>query len=151
MPDFTIDDAIALAALAHAGQPDKGRPSLPYVTHPIRVMATFDDPILQMIAVLHDVVEDTPVTLDDLRAKGAPARVVDAVALLTHEDKSAPREDYLRRICTNADALAVKRADNADNSDPSRLALLDDDTAERLRAKYEADRRILFGQTQPPA
>ena len=102
-----------------------------------------DDPIRQMIAVLHDVVEDTPVTLDDLRDAGAPTRVVDAVALLTH-DKATERADYLRRIRTNPDALAVKLADNADNRDPERLARLDPETAERLRAKYEADRHILL-------
>ena len=143
MPDFTVDDAIAIAVRAHAGTSDKGRP-VPYVTHPVRIMATFDDPILQMIAVLHDVVEDSSITLDDLRAAGAPERVVAAVALLTH-DRSEPRGDYLRRIRTNPDALAVKLADNADNADPNRLALLDEATADRLRAKYEADRAILLG------
>jgi (p)ppGpp synthase/HD superfamily hydrolase len=143
MPTFTIDDAIALAATAHAGQRDKGRPSVPYVTHPIRIMATFDDPILQMIAVLHDVVEDSDVSLDDLRAAGAPERVIDAVALLTHTD-GEDRDAYLRRIHTNPDALAVKLADNADNSDPARLALLDALQADRLRAKYEHDRQILL-------
>jgi (p)ppGpp synthase/HD superfamily hydrolase len=62
--------AVAIAAAAHAGQWDKGRP-LPYVTHPARVMGRFDDPELQAVAVLHDVVEDTGLTLDDLRARGA--------------------------------------------------------------------------------
>ena len=145
MSEFTVDDAIVLAATAHAGQRDKGRPELPYLTHPMRLLATFDDdPIRQMIAVLHDVVEDTDITLDDLRRRGAPPRVVDAVALLTH-DKDEPRPEYLRRIRTNADALAVKLADNADNSNPERLALLDPTTAGRLRSKYEADRAILLG------
>lgn len=141
--EFTVDAARALAVAAHAGQPDKGRPDLPYVTHPFRIMATFQDPILQMIAVLHDVVEDSDVNLDDLRAAGAPERVVAAVALLTH-DKTEPRDAYLRRIRDKPDALAVKLADNADNSDPGRLALLSPEQASRLEAKYAADRAILL-------
>ena len=137
--EFTIETAMTIAIQAHKGQPDKGRPSLPYVTHPVRIMTTFDDPILQMIAVLHDVVEDTPLTLDDLRAAGAPERVVTAVALLTHAP-GEPRDDYLRRLRENPDALAVKLADNADNSDPSRLELLEPGKAAELRQKYADDR-----------
>src|SRR5688500_32635 len=122
-PPFDIQAAMTIAVSAHAGQWDKGRPTVPYVTHPMRIMATFDDPVLQLIAVLHDVVEDSPITLDDLAAAGAPERVLAAVALLTHR-KDEPRDDYLRRIRTNPDALAVKLADNVDNADPARLSLL---------------------------
>lgn len=137
---------MTIAIQGHRGQTDKGRPSLPYVTHPIRIMTTFDDPILQMIAVLHDVVEDTSVTLDQLRAAGAPDRVVTAVALLTHAP-GEPREDYLMRLRSNPDALAVKLADNADNSDPSRLELLDPAKATLFQEKYKKDRTILLGDT----
>lgn len=148
MPDtsdaFTANTAIAIAVAAHAGQWDKGRPTLPYITHPMRVMAAFDDPILQMIGVLHDVVEDSKVTIDDLVAAGAPERVVAAVELLTHR-RHQTRVEYLVRLRTNPDALAVKLEDNADNADPARLALLDPDQAARLEAKYASDRKILLG------
>lgn len=70
-PVFDVDAAIVLPPSAHAGQRDKGRPTVPYITHPLRVMVAFDDPELQQIAVLHDVVEDTRVTLEDLVAAGA--------------------------------------------------------------------------------
>ena len=141
---FDVDAAIVLAASAHAGQRDKGRPTLPYITHPLRVMAAFDDPELQQIAVLHDVVEDTPITLDDLAAAGASPRVVAAVDVLTHRPDE-PDDVYWARIATNPDARAVKLADIADNADEARLALLDRSRAERLRIKYATARAALGG------
>lgn len=144
-PDaFTIDDALVIAAHAHRGQRDKGRPAIPYLTHPIRVMSTFDDPTLQIIGVLHDVVEDSggEVTLETLAAAGAPARVIAALEAITHPDGES-NEDYWARVRVNPDALAVKQADIADNTDPKRLALLDAATADRLRAKYQAARSAL--------
>ncbi|MDQ3680225.1 MAG: phosphohydrolase [Actinomycetota bacterium] len=137
---FGVDAAICIAAWAHADKRDKGRPNLPYVTHPVRVMAAFDDPDLQAIAVLHDVVEDSlgtdrEVTLDDLAAVGASARVIDALRALTHLPGEG-NASYWGRVRTNPDAQAVKRADIADNNSEERLALLDPALAERLRAKY---------------
>lgn len=147
MPDpveFAIDDALVIAARAHRGQRDKGRPALPYLTHPIRVMSAFDDPTLQIIGVLHDAVEDSDgaVTLETLAAAGAPPRVVAALKAITHPDGES-NEDYWARVRANPDALAVKQADIADNTDPERLALLDAPTADRLRAKYQAARSAL--------
>lgn len=141
---FTVDDAIIVAAAAHHGQRDKGRGSQPYVTHPMRVLATFDDEVHQMIAVLHDAVEDShgQVTIESLRRLGAPAVVVDAVEALTHPSDE-PRPDYLTRVKANPNALAVKRADICDNCDETRLARLDPAMAEHYRAKYAADRRFL--------
>jgi guanosine-3',5'-bis(diphosphate) 3'-pyrophosphohydrolase len=144
---FDVDDAIVLAAQAHRGKRDKGRPNLPYVTHPLRVMSQFDDPILQMIAVLHDVVEDSPfgpypVTLDDLVQRGAPDRVVAAVEALTHGDGET-NADYWARAAANPDARTVKLADIDDNADENRLALLDPAAAHRLRDKYEKARAAL--------
>jgi hypothetical protein len=132
---FTIDDAIVIAAKAHREQRDKGRPNLPYVTHPLRVMAAFDDAELQMIAVLHDAVEDSALTLDDLADAGASPRVVSAIEALTHRDDE-PDESYWLRVRENPDALLVKLADVKDNSDPARLALLPPEVAARLEQKY---------------
>lgn len=142
---FTVDDAIALAARAHRGQRDAGNPALPYVTHPIRVMAAFSDPDRQMVAVLHDVVEDTPVTIEDLRAAGVTEDRLDAIDALTKRP-GEQLETYWDRVRANLIALDVKLADIGDNSDPERLAVLavtDPARAERLRAKYARARSYL--------
>lgn len=144
---FTVDDAIVLAVRSHHGQTDKGDPSLPYVLHPLRVMARFDDPALRMIAVLHDAVEDSgenghPVTLADLEAAGAPVRVLAGIASMTHPDDES-NEDYWARLRGNPDAVAVKNADIDDNTDPDRLALLDEAKRSRLIEKYRQARAAI--------
>ncbi|PPK69092.1 HD domain-containing protein [Actinokineospora auranticolor] len=130
---FTLEDAVRIARDAHEGQLDKaGRP---YIEHPLRVMSTLDGDHDRMTAVLHDVIEDTAVTADDLTAAGCPPEVVLAVeAISKHPDES--QQDYLTRVAANPMALRVKHADIADNSSPARLATLDEPTRERLRAKY---------------
>ncbi|MDX8050010.1 HD domain-containing protein [Lentzea sp. BCCO 10_0798] len=133
MPVFTLEDAITIATAAHDGQVDKsGRP---YIGHPLRVMASVTGEHEQMAAVLHDVIEDTPVTADDLLARGCPAAVVDAVVALSHLPEE-PQEDYLRRVAANPLALSVKRADISDNLSPARIARLEEATQDRLKAKY---------------
>ncbi|SDP59412.1 HD domain-containing protein [Lentzea jiangxiensis] len=137
---FTLEDAVAIATSAHEGQVDKsGRP---YIGHPLRVMASVSGEHEQMAAVLHDVIEDTPVTADDLLARGCPPAVVDAVVALSHLDDE-PQEDYLRRVAANPLALSVKRADIGDNLSPARLARLDQETQERLKVKYARALKLL--------
>lgn len=132
-PTFGLQDAITLARQAHDGQVDKaGRP---YIEHPLRVMNAVEGDELRMIAVLHDVLEDTPVTADDLLAAGCPRHVVTAVQALSRAPDEQ-LEHYLRRVAANPLALRVKRADIADNSDPDRLRLLDAPTRHRLDTKY---------------
>lgn len=137
---FTVDDAIQLARRAHEGQLDKsGRP---YIGHPLRVMGHLRGEHERMTAVLHDVVEDTDVTLDDLAAVGCPAEVlaaVDAISKRPGEEYTA----YLARVAANPLALAVKRADIADNRSPDRMSRLDDATRRRLEDKYATSSRIL--------
>ncbi|TQM80527.1 metal dependent phosphohydrolase [Saccharothrix saharensis] len=130
---FTVDDAIRIARAAHDGQVDKS--GQPYIGHPLRVMGRVSGEHARMAAVLHDVVEDTSVTADDLLAAGCPPEVVATVLVLTHRDGEA-QEDYLARVLADPVAVAVKRADIADNTSPPRLALLDTATQDRLRAKY---------------
>jgi (p)ppGpp synthase/HD superfamily hydrolase len=140
MRTFTLDEAIQVARRAHEGQLDKsGRP---YIGHPLRVMGKLRGEHERMAAVLHDVVEDTSVTLADLEAAGCPDEVLAAVAAISRQ----PGEDqaaYLARVAANPIARAVKRADIADNMSPERLARLDAETQERLRAKYESALRQL--------
>ncbi|HWM02515.1 MAG TPA: HD domain-containing protein [Actinophytocola sp.] len=137
---FTLDDAIQVARRAHEGQLDKsGRP---YIAHPLRVMGMVTGTHQRMTAVLHDVVEDTDVTLDDLVAAGCPDEVLAAVAAISKRP-GEPQSDYLTRVLADPIALVVKRADIADNMSPDRMGRLDAETQERLRTKYEAALRRL--------
>ena len=138
-----------MATAAHRGQRDKGRPNLPYITHPMRVMAGFDDPVLQMIAVLHDAVEDGPLRLEEIREAGAPGRVVAGIEAMTHRTDESDYE-YWARVRANPDALAVKLVDIEDNSDPGRLKLLPTEVAERLSDKYVRARAALLGTPSIP-
>jgi (p)ppGpp synthase/HD superfamily hydrolase len=137
---FTLPDAVNLARRAHEGQVDKS--GNPYIDHPLRVMTRVDGVAEQMAAVLHDVVEDTTVTLDELLDLECPAIVVRAVEALTHFPDE-PQSAYLARVAANPIALVVKRADIGDNLSPDRTALLEPGERERLREKYETALRLL--------
>lgn len=111
--------AMNLAYNAHHGQLDHG--GQPYIFHPYHLAEQMEDEFTVCAALLHDVVEDTSVTLSDLAAL-FPKEIVDAVALLTHDD-AVPYFDYVAAIRTNPIARAVKRADLMHNSDPTRLEI----------------------------
>lgn len=125
--------ASRLAAKAHCGQVDKG--GKPYVLHPLRVADVFKDETLRTVAVLHDIIEDTYVTLADLRELGAGEEVVAAVDAITHR-KGESREDYYRRVKANDLACQVKVADILDNLNPARMRQLDPVEQKRLGRKY---------------
>ena len=129
--------AMVLAYNAHHGQVDKG--GIPYIFHPIHLAESMDDEISTCVALLHDTVEDTELTLEAL-AKEFPKEVVDAVALMTHEE-GVDYFDYVRAIKKNPIAVKVKLADLAHNSDPTRVG--QQGNAEKRRAKYAAARKIL--------
>lgn len=109
-----LEQAIALALRAHAGQLD--RAGRPYILHPLRVMCRLRAEPDQIAAVLHDVVEDTPVTLDDLRREGFPEAIVTAVDCLTKRP-GRPYEELIERAMANPIARRVKLADLEDNMD----------------------------------
>lgn len=134
--DLTIK-AMNLAYHAHHGQVDKS--GVPYIFHPIHLAETMDDEISTCVALLHDTVEDTDVTLEQL-AKDFPKEVVEAVALLTH-GKDVEYFDYVRNIKQNPVAVKVKLADLAHNGDPKRVCY--SPKIEKLRQKYAAARKIL--------
>lgn len=139
-PVFDLDAAVELATTAHEGQTDKAGAA--YIGHPLRVMARVDGEDARLVAVLHDVIEDTPVTAADLLALGCPAAVVDAVeALSKRPDETL--DESMRRVARHPLAVVVKHADLDDNSDPQRLALLPPDMADRLREKYRRSRALL--------
>lgn len=116
----TLERALQIAAAAHEGQTDKE--GLPYILHALRVMMGVKDRAAQIVAILHDVVEDTSVTHDDLRAAGFSDEILEAVRLVTHE-KSEPYADYVVRCKANPIARQVKLSDLADNSRLDRTIL----------------------------
>ena len=136
----TLERAIELAARAHAGQVDKA--GQPYILHPLRLMLSVRGPHERIAAVLHDIVEDTPVTFADLVAEGFAPEVVAAVRALTkHEGEK--RIDAARRAAADPVARAVKLADVTDNMDLSRLPAPTEKDHARLR-EYEQVRAILL-------
>jgi hypothetical protein len=96
----------------------------------------------RMVAVLHDVVEDTEATTDDLALAGCPSDVLQAVDAISRRP-GEDHEAYLARVAANDLALVVKRADIADNCSPDRMARLDEATRERLQVKYAHALRLL--------
>ncbi len=126
--------AMTLAYQAHHGQSDKS--GVPYIFHPARVAAGFTSEAEACVAWLHDVIEDTVYTVDDIRLAGFGAVICDALQLLTH-DKRVPYMEYVKAIAENPIARAVKLADLRDNMDLSRLPAVDRD-AERRAEKYRA-------------
>jgi|GEM_PF-732667 len=116
-PSPGLDDAVLLAAQAHRGSVDKvGRP---YVLHVLLVMLMLESDEERIVGVLHDVVEESDVTLDRLRMLGYSERVVKAIDLLTHRKDQESYEGYIRRLKGDPLAVSVKRADLVDHLAPS--------------------------------
>jgi (p)ppGpp synthase/HD superfamily hydrolase len=128
-----VTTARTIATTAHLGQVDKL--GADYIDHPRRVAERLSDPLEQATAWLHDVLEDSDVSPSDLLAAGIPGGVVTAVVLLTRTD-AVSSGDYYAAIRANPIALAVKRADIADNLEPWRVEQLDFSLQERLAVKY---------------
>lgn len=136
----TIERAIEIAARAHTGQVDKA--GEPYIMHPLRVMMAQTDARCRLAAMLHDVVEDSPVTLDDLRAEGFGEDVVQAIDALTKRDGET-RMDAGKRAAVNPIARRVKLADLNDNMNMSRLGTPTEKDLARLK-EYEAVKELLL-------
>ena len=131
--------AMKLCFEAHKEQRDKS--GLPYVFHPFHLAEQMPDEETTIVALLHDVIEDTPYTLEDLRDMGFDGEVLDALALMTH-DKSVPYLDYVAKIRENRIARTVKMADLRHNSDLTRLDEIDEKARTRIE-KYKAALRLL--------
>jgi (p)ppGpp synthase/HD superfamily hydrolase len=139
----TLERAIELAAKAHAGQVDKA--GQPYILHPLRLMLAVRTPHERMAAVLHDIVEDTPTTFDDLAAEGFPPEVVAAVSALT-KTEGEKRIPAAHRAAADPIARAVKLADVADNMDLSRIAAPTDKDYARLEEYRQVQAILLAAQ-----
>ncbi len=133
----TLAEAIALASKKFVNKYDKG--GQPYILHCLHVMSKMDmdDHELMSIAVLHDIVEDTDITLGLLRSLGYSDRVVWGVQALTH-DKEVPYMEYIKKISFNPDARLVKIADLRHNSDIMRMKGLRKKDFERLEKYHTA-------------
>ena len=132
----TLERAITIAAQAHAGQADKA--GAPYILHPLRVMLRMNTDEERMVAVLHDVIEDSDWTLDRLRAEGFPEAVLTGIESMTRNPEET-YEEYVLRAGRNAIGRRVKLADLEDNSDLSRIA----QPTEKDRARIEKYRRAI--------
>ena len=128
----TLERAIALAATAHAGQTDKA--GAPYILHLLRVMMAQASETAMMAAVLHDLVEDTDHTFDDLADEDFPEPVIEALRHVTKREGES-YADFAARAGSHPIARQVKIADLEDNMDVTRLDAVGDADAERL-AKY---------------
>lgn len=139
--------AMRLAYRAHDGQVDKA--GVPYIFHPIHLAEQMTTEACVCVALLHDVVEDSDVTIEDIAAL-FPAEVTEAVRLLTHEE-NVSYLDYIRALRANPLARTVKLADLAHNSDESRLrdaVAHEPASVAKRRAKYDAARAILLGEAE---
>ena len=134
--------AMDIAYNAHQGQKDKS--GIPYIYHPSRVAEGFTNEAEACVAWLHDVVEDSDVTIDDLRVEGFGEVVCAAVMVLTHK-KNVPYKDYIKAISKNPIAKAVKLADLRDNMDTTRVLGEIDEDFERRMEKYHRAYRYLSG------
>lgn len=134
--------ALAICFDAHKEQKDKS--GLPYVFHPFHLAEQMDTEEEICVALLHDVVEDSHYTLEDLKREGFPCAILEAIALLTHDERT-PYLDYVRNLKGNPIARKVKLADLTHNSDRSRLDADTplDERSERRYQKYSAALTIL--------
>ncbi len=130
-----LEHAILRALTAHAGQRYPAPGSEPYILHPLRVMGAVEGANAQIAAVLHDVIEDTEVTLAELEGAGYPDAVVHAVDCLTQREGETYAE-YIERLSTDPIATVVKVADLRDNLDNNRRLTPESSVLERI-GRYE--------------
>lgn len=140
----TLERAISIAALAHAGQVDKA--GQPYILHPLRVMLRVNSDEERIAAVLHDVVEDTDVSLAQLTDEGFSQTIVSAIEALTKRPGENRLEAALR-AAANPIARIVKLSDNAENMDLSRIANPTEKDFARMK-EYEQVRNLLLNTNE---
>lgn len=132
--------AMEIAYNAHHGQKDKG--GAPYVFHPFHLAEQMDTEAEMTAALLHDVVEDTDWTFDDLLNAGISKEVVEVLHFLTHPE-GEPYMDYIHRLLLNPIARKIKLADIRHNSDMTRLDTADEYKKVYFREKYREAIKLL--------
>ena len=128
-----LEKAIAIAVEAHRGQLDKA--GQPYILHPMRVMLAGKTQEEMICGILHDVIEDTPISIEMLEAEGFSPSVLNALRQLTH-DRKVPYQRYIEQLSADGLATQVKLYDLHDNMNRSRLSILTVED-ERRMAKYQ--------------
>ena len=139
----TIEKAIEIAAREHAGATDKA--GAPYLYHPLRLMFAVSSIDEKIAAVLHDVVEDTPITLIDLKNEGFSDTIIDAIDSLTKR-KGETRLQAAQRAASNPISRVVKLADVADNMDLSRISDPTERDFARLKEYVEVKKLLIHAQ-----
>jgi (p)ppGpp synthase/HD superfamily hydrolase len=134
-----LETAIQIAVQAHAGQ--KTRNGEPYILHPLRVMARVRTAEEKMVAVLHDVIEDTSWTPEQLKQRGFPPNILHALDCVTKR-QGEPYEEFVGRSASDPIALQVKLADLEDNMDVRRLPEITAKDHERLEKYLAAHQRL---------
>lgn len=132
--------AMKISFKAHKNQTDKN--GMPYIFHPIHLAEQMTDEKTICVALLHDVVEDTDITFEELENEGFSEDIIDALKLMTHDD-SVPYMDYVKEIKTNRIATTVKIADLKHNSDLTRLDIVNEKAIKRVE-KYKKAIELLL-------
>lgn len=135
-----LNKAIQIAAQAHEGQFDKC--GEPYIFHPIRVMLANKTALERICAVMHDVIEDSFLTFDDLRNEGFSEEVIEIIDCLSRRI-GEDYVDYISRVLTNDVACKIKLADLNDNMDPTRIQCFTEKDMARIERYKNTKRRIL--------
>ena len=132
---YLTKKAMRIAYEAHKNQVDKG--GIPYIYHPIHIAEQMQSEDEVCVALLHDVLEDSDMSLDELKREGFGPEVIGALKLLTHE-RNVPYMDYITKIKSNPMAAKVKLADLKHNSDTTRLDVVDDNVLKRIEKYRQA-------------
>lgn len=137
----TLERAIEIAREAHKGQLDKA--GCEYIGHPLRVMAAGRSPEEKIAGVLHDVVEDSDWTFEQLESEGFSVEVIEALRCVTRLSESEPYDRFIARIKGNPLAVAVKLNDLTDNMDIRRLPYISDKDVKRLKKYLKAYKQLI--------
>jgi len=134
-----LERAVDIAVDAYAGQTDKAGET--YIRHPLRVMEQMDTETERVVAVLHDVVEDSAYTLADIE-EAFDVEVRDAVDAVTKREGEAYLDEFIPRVAANEIARTVKRADIEDNMDLTRLSDVDSEILDKQATYHQALQRL---------
>lgn len=137
-----LEKAIEIAVEAHRGQIDKAGKI--YILHPMRVMLRGKNETEMIVGILHDTVEDTPVTLDMLRMEGFSEEILEAISCITKE-KGEDYGHFINRVLTNPLATQVKLYDIEDNMNRDRIPFPTPKDEARF-AKYEKYHSVILNK-----
>ncbi|MCL7422415.1 MAG: GTP pyrophosphokinase [Methylobacter sp.] len=130
-----LDKAIAISSRVHSGQVDKA--GQPYILHPLRVMLKFQNEHQRIVAVLHDVIEDSEISLDDLKRLGFSTTIIEAIDCLTKRNGET-YEEFISRVSLNDLARNIKIEDIKDNMDLTRIDSINDIDLARVKKYHRA-------------